>query len=179
MHKRKSAAQELRPADSLATLLQSKNRSAVSEAFEEGNTEARVWVATLTVSVRQEQLQLALTAQQPAVEAPNLQTAPEASFQLSSFNHNQTAVANEIIRRILLAKGEICMSVCSLCTTCDSSCWHDCKLPHASLLILTELLLKRCVFTMQDFCTMLDLTATSRGYSASGPHTVAEWTLSS
>ena len=111
MHKYTSAAQELRPADSLATLLQSKNRSAVYEAFEEGNTEARVWVATLTVSVRQEQLQLALTAHQPAAETPNLQTAPEASFQLSSVNHNQTAVANEIIQRILLAKGKICISV--------------------------------------------------------------------
>ena len=100
--------QELHANASLASLLLSRHKDAVAETFGEDNMEARLWVAKLQVSVDNSHLQqrLAAAAQEPA-EVAALLTAPEPpDYLLPAVNSNQTAVANEIIQRILLAKGE-------------------------------------------------------------------------
>ena len=93
----------------LAALLCNKHSEAVTEAFGENNMEARVWVAAVRVCVIASQMHLQLVAaeaessaqasasQLPAIEAPE--------YQVSSVNTNQSAVANEIIQRMLIAKG--------------------------------------------------------------------------
>ena len=103
------AVQELDIDSSLASLFCNKHADGVTEAFGENNTEARLWVATMSVLVEESQLQLQLAAaaQQPLEDAAAVSTTPEApEYRLPAVNGNQNAVANEIIQRILLAKGD-------------------------------------------------------------------------
>ena len=88
----------------LATLF-SRHPQDVAEAFGENNIEARLWVARMKVSVIPS---LAPVAAEPgvAIESPAVQLSAHApEYQLPTVNSNQTAVANEIILRILIAKG--------------------------------------------------------------------------
>ena len=104
------AVQELDIDSSLALLFCSKHADDVTEAFGENNTEARLWVATVLVFVEESQLQwqLAAAAQEPLEDAAALSTTPESpEYHLPAVNGNQNAVANEIIQRILLAKGDV------------------------------------------------------------------------
>ncbi len=103
------AVQDLDIQSSLASLFRSKHADDVTEAFEENNTEARLWVATVSVFVEESQLQLQLAAaaQEPVEDVAALSTTPEApEYHLPAVNSSQNAVANEIIQRILLAKRE-------------------------------------------------------------------------
>lgn len=109
-HDRKYTVQELGLNDTLASILMRRSPGAVTEAFEkEDNTEARIWVASITVHGNEHQRQLAVTAaeQQPTATVLALQTEPETvQHQLPMVTNNQTAVANEIIQRILIVKGK-------------------------------------------------------------------------
>ncbi len=90
------AVQELDIHSSLASQLRSKHADDVTEAFGENNTEARLWVATMSVSVEESQLQLQLAAaaQEPVEDAAALSITPEAlEYHLPAVNSNQNAVA--------------------------------------------------------------------------------------
>lgn len=116
------AVQELDIDFSLASLFCSKHADDVTEAFGENNTEARLWVATMSVFVEESQLQLQLAAaaQEPLEDAAALLTTPEApEYHLPAVNGNQNAVPNEIIQRILLANGDVHrVSLLSLVNIC-------------------------------------------------------------
>ena len=116
------AVQEFDIDFSLASQFCSKQADDVTEVFGENNTEARLWVATMSVFVEESQLQLQLAAaaQEPLEDAAALLTTPEApEYHLPAVNGNQNAVPNEIIQRILLAKGDVHrLSLLSLVNIC-------------------------------------------------------------
>lgn len=86
----------------IAELLYGSRKYEAQDAFENDDTESRVWVIKLQVSV-------AGPAPMEDAEASEVevhQTLPDSpGYQLPLPNSNQTAVANEIILRILLMQG--------------------------------------------------------------------------
>ena len=98
----------------LADLLSHNDKDAVRRAFhahdlgEDGpsNTEARIWVATLAVAARA--VPEVTDASNDSLDSVNVQQCDDdsAQYQLPTVSASQSAVANEIILRILLSKGE-------------------------------------------------------------------------
>lgn len=108
------AMQELDMSSTLADLLSHNDKDAVTRAFhahdlgEDGpsNTEARIWVATLAVAARA--VPEVTDATNDSLDSVNVQQCDDdsAQYQLPTVSASQSAVANEIILRILLSKGE-------------------------------------------------------------------------
>ena len=84
-----------------ALLYERRSGSEVQDAFENDDTESRVWVMKLQVCVTSAPEETAIAS---GVEMH--QTLPDSpSYQLPVPSSNQTAVANEVILRILLMQG--------------------------------------------------------------------------
>ncbi|KAL0047438.1 hypothetical protein WJX82_003437 [Trebouxia sp. C0006] len=110
--------EELDMSSTLADLLSHNDKDAVTRAFhahdlgEDGpsNTEARIWVATLAVAARA--VPEVTDATNDSLDSVNVQQCDDdsAQYQLPTVSASQSAVANEIILRILLSKGFITMN---------------------------------------------------------------------
>ncbi len=97
----------------LADLLSQNDKDAVKKAFhahdlgEDGpsSTEARIWVATLAVAARA--VPEVTDATNTSLDSVSIQQSVDdsAQYQLPTVSASQSAVANEIILRILLSKG--------------------------------------------------------------------------
>ena len=108
------AMQELDMFSTLADLLSHNDKDAVRRAFhahdlgEDGpsNTEARIWVATLAVAAPA--VPEVTDAINDSLDSVNVRQCDDdsAQYQLPTVSASQSAVANEIILRILLSKGE-------------------------------------------------------------------------
>lgn len=86
----------------VSMLLYGSGKYEVKDAFESDDTESRVWVIKLQVRVARSAPMEATVRAEVEVHQ-NLPGSP--GYQLPVPNSNQTAVANEIILRILLMQG--------------------------------------------------------------------------
>ncbi len=107
------APQELDMSSTLADLLSHNDKDAVKKAFHAhdlagdgpSSTEARIWVATLAVAACA--VPEVTDATNAALDSVSIQQSADDStqYQLPTVSASQSAVANEIILRILLSKG--------------------------------------------------------------------------